>query len=165
MRRFLNLIGGFVGARDTYSHAAAEVLFPLIAGRSNDAMQAEMPSWPLIAEHAGLIVAFGGISPRTAQINSSGTSTHETRHWIDRLKGKLLNISPQRSDLPQAAWWPIRPGTDTALILGLCHTLLVEGSVREDFLKRYTSGWPEFRAYLEGADGTPKTADWAAAPL
>lgn len=163
MRRFLNLIGGFVGSRDTYSHAAAEVLFPLITGRSNDAMQAEMPSWPLIAEHASLIVAFGGISPRTAQINSSGTSTHETGEWLSKLRARLINISPQRQDLARAEWWPIRPGTDVALMLGLCHSLLKSGRADDAFLARYTSGWPVFRAYLEGADGTPKDADWAAA--
>lgn len=162
MRRFLNLIGGFVGSRDTYSHAAAEVLFPLITGRSNDAMQAEMPSWPLIAKHARLIVAFGGISPRTAQINSSGTSAHETAQWLGQTRARLVNISPQRSDLADAEWWPIRPGTDTAMILGLCHTLLSEDLADTAFLARYTSGWPEFRAYLEGADGVVKSADWAA---
>ncbi|MYK31866.1 MAG: molybdopterin-dependent oxidoreductase [Boseongicola sp. SB0670_bin_30] len=34
LRRFLNCFGGFVGSRDTYSHAAAEVLFPYILGMS-----------------------------------------------------------------------------------------------------------------------------------
>jgi biotin/methionine sulfoxide reductase len=39
LRRFLNLAGGFVGARDTYSHAAAEVLFPHVLGMTNRAVQ------------------------------------------------------------------------------------------------------------------------------
>ena len=36
-------------------------------------------------------------------------------------------ISPLRDDLPadvEAVWHPIRPGTDTALMLGLAHTLV-----------------------------------------
>lgn len=162
MRRFLNLIGGFTSKRETYSHGAAEVLWPHVTGLTNDQMQQQMPSWPLILRHASLVVAFGGISARTAQINSGGTSTHGLPAVLGELGAKTLNISPQRSDLAGAEWLPIRPGTDTALILGLCHTLLVENLADQAFLTRYTSGWPEFRAYLDGADGVEKSAHWAA---
>lgn len=163
LRRFLNLCGGFVGARDTYSHAAAEVLFPHVLGLSNRAVQDGMTSWPLVAEHCTLLVAFGGISPRTAQINSSGTAGHEVAGWLGRLRGRVVNVSPQDSDYPGADWWAIRPGTDTALLLALAHTLWAEGLQNEGFLARCTSGWPEFRDYLNGAaDGVAKSADWAA---
>lgn len=163
LRRFLNLCGGFVGARDTYSHAAAEVLFPHVLGLSNRAVQDGVTSWPLVAEHCTLLVAFGGISPRTAQINSSGTAGHEVAGWLGRLRARVVNISPQDSDYPGADWWAIRPGTDTALLLALAHTLWAEGLQDERFLQRCTSGWREFRDYLTGAaDGIPKTADWAA---
>jgi biotin/methionine sulfoxide reductase len=163
LRRFLNLCGGFVGARDTYSHAAAEVLFPHVLGLSNRAVQDGVTSWPLVAEHCTLLVAFGGISARTAQINSSGTAGHEVAGWLGRLRARVVNISPQDSDYPGADWWAIRPGTDTALLLALAHTLLAEGLHDAQFLQRYTSGWPHFRDYLTGAaDGVPKSADWAA---
>lgn len=163
LRRFLNLCGGFVGARDTYSHAAAEVLFPHVLGLSNRAVQDGVTSWPLVAEHCTLLVAFGGISPRTAQINSSGTAGHEVAGWLGRLGARVVNVSPQDSDYPGADWWAIRPGTDTALLLALAHTLWSEGLQDEGFLARCTSGWPNFRDYLSGAsDGVAKTADWAA---
>lgn len=163
LRRFLNLAGGFVGARDTYSHAAAEVLFPHILGVSNRVVQDDAPSWSLLADHCTLLLAFGGISPRTAQVNSAGTTTHEVAPWLDRLKARVVNISPQDSDFPGAEWWAIRPGTDVALMLALAYTLQDEGLHDDGFLARCTSGWPEFRAYLTGAqDGVAKTADWAA---
>jgi len=163
LRRFLNLAGGFVGARDTYSHAAAEVLFPHVLGMTNRAVQDDITSWPLLAEHCTLLVAFGGISGRTAQINSAGTAAHEVTPWLARLRARVVNVSPQQSDYPGAEWWAIRPGTDTALLLALAHTLLDEGLQDEAFLERCTSGWPDFRAYLAGeTDGQPKTADWAA---
>ncbi|CUX83697.1 MAG: biotin/methionine sulfoxide reductase BisC [Roseibaca calidilacus] len=163
LRRFLNLCGGFVSARDTYSHAAAEVLFPHVLGLSNRAVQDGQTSWPLVAEHCSLLVAFGGISPRTAQINSSGTAGHEVAHWLGQMRARVVNVSPQESDYPGADWWAIRPGTDTALILALAHTLWAEGLQDDAFLTRCTSGWPEFRDYLCGAaDGVAKTADWAA---
>ncbi|MEK8174778.1 molybdopterin-dependent oxidoreductase [Streptomyces sp. M19] len=55
------------------------------------------------------------------------------------------------------------PATDTALMLGLAHTLLTEGRHDRDFLDRCTTGFETFARYLDGgADGTPKSADWAA---
>ncbi len=168
LRRFLNLIGGYTAARDTYSHAAAEVLLPHIVGMTNSEYQERMTSWPLIAEHCSLLVAFGGISGRTAQIASGGTSAHEVEHWLKRAAENgtaIVNISPQRGDMsavPSAEWLAIRPGTDTALMLALAFELLTNGWHDAAFLDRYTSGWPQFEAYLTGtSDNQPKSPNWA----
>ena len=163
LRRFLNCAGGSVTAKQTYSHAAAEVIMPHIIGMSQVAHQNTMTSWPHLAEHCTLLVAFGGIARRTGQVVSSGTSEHPTGYWLDRLKARQVNISPQKSDLQGAEWLSLRPGTDTALMLALCHTLLDEDLHKEAFLNSHTSGWPRFRAYLLGErDGQAKSADWAA---
>ena len=77
-------------------------------------------------------------------------------------------------------WYPVRPGTDHALILGLMHTLLVEDDPEKnplidwDFLHRCTVGFDaehmpsgvdpseNFKDYLSGLkDGKPKSAEWA----
>jgi biotin/methionine sulfoxide reductase len=59
---------------------------------------------------------------------------------------------------------PNIPGTDTALMMALVHTLMVNGLHDRAFLDRYTVGWPEFERYLRGeSDGQPKDAAWAAA--
>ena len=80
---------------------------------------------------------------------------------------EFVNVSPARSDAApvlDAEWLPVRPGTDTALMLGLAHTLLVEGLHDMAFLERYTVGFGRFRAYLTGeGDGTARDATWAAA--
>ncbi|QQM30082.1 molybdopterin-dependent oxidoreductase [Martelella lutilitoris] len=166
MRRFLNLAGGFVGARETYSHAAAEVLFPHIMGLSNRAFQDEVTAMPSVSGACEIMLAFGGISPRTAQVASSGTSRHEVAPWLKNLangKTRLISVSPRRGDLEKAEWWAIRPGTDTALILALCQEIIATGRANEDFLKRCTSGYDTFRDYLAGkTDGTAKSAEWAA---
>ncbi|WP_316858231.1 molybdopterin-dependent oxidoreductase [uncultured Cohaesibacter sp.] len=162
LKRFLNLAGGFVKARETYSHAAGEVILPHITGMSQGDFQDSMTSWAHIIEHCTLLVAFGGISGRPAQVSSSGAAIHQTETWLGQLKGRLVNVSPQKSDMPKAEWLSLRPGTDTALMLALCHSLLIEDLHKEDFLQEYTSGWPAFRAYLLGeTDGEPKSADWA----
>jgi biotin/methionine sulfoxide reductase len=166
LRRFLNCIGGYVGSRDTYSHAAAEVLFPHVLGLSQRAVQDNITSIDEVADHCELLLSFGGISTRTAQITSSGTSRHEVGDWIDRLRAagtRIVLVSPMGTDTPGAEWLSIRPGTDTALMLALCHEVLVTERADLAFLNRYTSGWPEFRDYLLGQSGGEiKGADWAA---
>lgn len=169
LKRFLNGIGGYTAAANTYSHAAAEVLLPHIVGMPNREFQDKMTSLPLIAEHCELLVCFGGISGRTAQITSSGTTTHELEHWFDtatRNGVRAVNISPQRTDMSErqnATWLPIRPNTDMALMLGLAHTICARNLHDIEFLERCCNGWETFEAYLMGHHNTPpKDADWAA---
>ncbi|MEO9827525.1 MAG: molybdopterin-dependent oxidoreductase [Paracoccaceae bacterium] len=170
MRRFLNLIGGYTSSRETYSHAAAEVLFPYITGLTNRQIQAQMTDLQSIAENTELMIAFGGISGRTAQIASSGVARHETESWLAKAHSngmKVVCVSPLISDYAAALnpeWLALRPNTDTALMLGLAHELYRNGLHHETFLNRYCHGWPEFEAYLTGTtDGQAKDAGWAAA--
>lgn len=64
---------------------------------------------------------------------------------------KIVHIDPRlRSAGPFAdTWLPIRPGTDLALALALCHVLIDEGFVDESYLTRYTNA-----PYLVQEDGT-----------
>jgi biotin/methionine sulfoxide reductase len=170
LRRFLNTIGGHVTSADTYSHAAAEVLNPFVTGMSNRAFLDETTSWPLVAAHCELLVCFGGISGRTAQIASSGTSHHEVEHWLARAHAggtRIVCISPYRSDMAaelECDWIAIRPGTDTALMMGLAYCLIEIHLHARAFLARYTTGWPTLEAYLTGGtDNVAKTPEWAAA--
>ncbi len=169
LHRFLNTIGGYVSSANTYSHAAAEVLFPYVTGLSNEEFLNRMTSWSSVAEHCQLLVSFGGLSGRTAQIASGGTSSHEVEAWLARARAngaEFVNVSPLRSDMAdahEATQLAIRPNTDTALMLGLAHCLVEQNLCDRAFLERYTSGWPRFERYLTGAaDGTPKSAEWAA---
>jgi biotin/methionine sulfoxide reductase len=79
----------------------------------------------------------------------------------------VINISPVRDDGPAAVrpvWIPIRPNTDTAMMLALVHTLVCEGLHDEAFLSRYCAGFERVLPYVTGeTDGQPKSADWAAA--
>ena len=167
LRRFLNTIGGYVGAANTYSHAGAEVILPYIIGASNSTFQDQMTSWPLVVEHSELLLAFGGISKRPAQVSSSGTTRHETQDWLNRIQEKgchIVNISPLQSDISdqmQAQWLAPRPGTDCALMLALAFELFSSGNANRDFLNRYTYGADTFEEYLNGSDGTVKNSEWA----
>ncbi|WP_438444558.1 molybdopterin-containing oxidoreductase family protein [Gorillibacterium sp. sgz5001074] len=52
-----------------------------------------------------------------------------------------------------ADWFiPVRPGTDTALALGLMHVLFREGLADEAFLKEHTVGHEELREHVKAYD-------------
>ncbi len=165
MRRLVSLAGGFTSSKQTYSHAAAEVVFPHILGLSNFAFQDVMPAMPLVEENCEVLLAFGGISSRTAQVASSGTTRHEVGSWMEALQRKgcrVITIGPERGEA-LGEWWPIRPGTDTALLLALIYEIVTQGREDRTFLERCTSGWTELKAYILGeTDGQPKSAEWAA---
>ncbi|MEX0348151.1 MAG: molybdopterin-dependent oxidoreductase [Paracoccaceae bacterium] len=169
LRRFLNLTGGYVGACNTYSHAAAEVIFPYIVGMRLKQIESGLTTWPLIAEHCSLFLAFGGVSGRTAQIASGGTWDHEVDSWL-RLASqngmKTICVSPLDTDydvLPAETWVPIRPGSDVALMLALAHELIRNDWQDDAFLARCTHGYERFQAYVMGdTDGIAKSPAWAA---
>jgi nitrate reductase alpha subunit len=62
--------------------------------------------------------------------------------WVEVMErgGKIVNISPEYSPASTKAdyWIPIRPGTDTAFLLGLTHILLRDRAYDADFVKRFT---------------------------
>lgn len=170
VHRFLNTtIGGYVRSVWSYSSAAASVILPHIAA-PQDEISRRGVSWREIAEHSDIILAFGGLALKNAQVASGGMSEHTERGYMQqaaRRGAHFISVSPLRSDLPEDAageWLPITPGTDAALILALLHTLHQQGLTDEDFLSRYCTGWPVLVRYFQGeADGTVRDAVWAQA--
>ncbi|MBI3326110.1 MAG: molybdopterin-dependent oxidoreductase, partial [Nitrospinae bacterium] len=167
--RFLNCLGGYVSQVTNYSFGAASVIVPHIVGTMAPVIGPHT-AWPTLRDHTRLMVMFGGMAPKNAQVSMGGVGRHKSIDWLAELRQAgvtSVNISPIRSDaadLLEAEWLPIRPNADTALMLGLAHTLVVEGLHDEAFLERYCVGFDKFRAYLLGqVDGQPKNATWAAA--
>ena len=168
LHRFLNCIGGYTRSVDTYSFAAAEVIVPHILGEFRPHLIATT-SWQSIASQSGLFVAFGGVPLKNGQINNGGLGSHEQRAGVlaaARAGVDFVSLSPLRSDMDAALnadWIAPRPGTDTAIMLGLAHCLIAADQVDHAFLDRYTVGYARFRDYVTGArDGVAKTAEWAA---
>jgi biotin/methionine sulfoxide reductase len=169
LHRFLNLAGGYTGSRDTYSYAAGEVIIPHVLGPFQQVLL-EHTSWPAIAAHGSLVVAFGGLPLRNGQISSGGTGQHIQKDGMRRCREqgvRFVCVGPSKDDTEgflEAEWLAIRPNTDVALMLGLAYTLHAEGLHDRAFLERYCTGFERFVPYLTGAsDGRSKDADWAAA--
>lgn len=169
IHRFFNQFGGYVSHRGTYSYAAAETIVPHIVGPFREILDTHT-TWPVLAEHCELLVMFGGMPVKNAQVTSGGVGRHTCYHGLRDCADagcELVYLSPIRSDLPPdlgGEWIAPRPGSDVSIMLALAHTLLSEGLHDKTFLDRYTTGFAPFEAYLRGeTDGQPKTADWAAA--
>ncbi len=90
---------------------------------------------------------------------------------------KFIIVDPLYNDTAQLLadqWIPVRPGTDTALLLGMAHYMITNNLHDQEFLDKYCVGFdaehmPEgadpkenFKDYVLGTyDGTPKTPEWA----
>jgi len=161
VHRFLNSVGGYVRHQDSYSLAAARVLMPHIVASMDELMVMHTP-WEVLAEHCKLFVSFGGVPHKNSQINAGGATQHHVKHGLYGLRAKgvrFVNVTPTADDLDTGGdveWLAIRPNTDTALILALCHTLVSENLHDKDFLARCTVGFERFAPSLAGKD-----AAWA----
>jgi biotin/methionine sulfoxide reductase len=169
LRRFLFLGGGCVDQVANYSFGAAQYILPRVIGTFQPVV-GDVTDWSSIVKHTRLMIAFGGLALKNAQVTSGGAGVHSLETWLRRAKDagiEFVSISPLKSDAPgfiAAQWIPIRPNTDTALMLALAHTLLTEQRYDEQFVARYCTGFETFRRYLLGLDdGLAKNADWAAA--
>ena len=170
IHRFLNTaLGGYVRSVNSYSAGASTVLLPQILAPLEDITKRNV-SWQQIAEHSDIVIAFGGMALKNSMIAGGGISEHVEKGAMERARARgceFVLAGPLKSDMPDEAgaeWLGLKPGTDTALMLALVHTLVSEGRHDRAFLERYTAGWPVFQRYLLGeADGQPKDAAWAAA--
>lgn len=169
LHRFLNIAcGGYVKSVNSYSSGSSQVLIPHIIG-DYEGLTKRNVTWEQIAEHSEIVLAFGGMALKNSMIAGGGVSKHVERGAMQRAAARgcdFVLVSPLRVDLPdeaKAEWLSCIPGSDTALMMGIVHTLVVEGKHDRAFLESYTAGWPIFERYLLGeADGQPKDAAWAA---
>ncbi|MBB3064892.1 molybdopterin guanine dinucleotide-containing S/N-oxide reductase [Limibacillus halophilus] len=169
VHRFLNCIGGYTPSIDTYSYAAVSAISPHVVGHFARLVLNQATAWPHIVENCELMVMFGGMAIKNAQVTSGGVGRHTTREALLAAKRngtQFVSVSPLRSDaidLLDADWVAARPNSDTALMLALAHTIHSEGLHDQAFLDRYCTGFDRFLPYLTGqSDGQPKDADWAA---
>lgn len=169
LRRFLFAGGGCVDQVGNYSWGAAQTFLPHVIG-TYAPVTGRVTDWPSIARNTKTFVAFGGLALKNGQVGSGGTVEHSMESWLRAARRggcEFTVISPNRLDGPaflDADWIPIRPNTDTALMLALAHVLVTEGLHDTGFLARCCSGFDRFLPYLAGAaDGVAKTPEWSQA--
>ena len=169
LHRFLRTIGGYTDSTGSYSAGAMEVILPHVIGGDAWSLWQRGVLWPAIAEHGELVVSFGGMATKNAQLNSGGQGSTEQVEWQRRAHAegvRFVNVSPLAGDsAPEldAEWISLRPNTDTAVMLALAYVLQDEGLHDREFLARCCVGYERFERYVRGLDdGQPKTPEWAA---
>jgi biotin/methionine sulfoxide reductase len=167
-RRFLFSGGGCTDQVGNYSWGAAQFLLPHVVG-TFEPVTGRVTDWTSVIEHTRLVLALGGLRISNTQVTSGGAGRHTLAGWLAKAAEagiRFVVASPSRADLPATVggeWLPIRPNTDTALLLALCNVLVMERRVDRPFVERCCTGYERFSTYLLGADdGVPKTPDWAA---
>ncbi|MBW1730873.1 MAG: molybdopterin-dependent oxidoreductase [Deltaproteobacteria bacterium] len=60
---------------------------------------------------------------------------------------KLIVVDPRFTRIAARAhiWLQLRPGTDTALALGMANVIIQEGLYDKDFVEKWVHGWDEFK--------------------
>ena len=170
LHRFLNTaLGGYVRSVNSYSSGASEVILPHILGPLASITYRNV-TWEQVVAHSDVVVAFGGMALKNSASAYNGTSRHIERgamHAAHERGARFVLVSPMRDDFPAnvaARWLSVIPNTDTALMLGLAHTLATEKLHDQAFLDQFCVGYPLFEEYLLGrSDGQPKSAAWASA--
>ncbi|MFH2133472.1 MAG: molybdopterin-dependent oxidoreductase [bacterium] len=80
---------------------------------------------------------------------------------------RIVVIDPRYSDTAATfadQWIPIRPGTDSAMLIAMAYVILAENLQDQPFIDANTVGLDKYRAYLFGEeDGVHKTPAWAEA--
>lgn len=167
LQRLMNLCGGFLGYAGDYSTGAAQVIMSHVVGSME--VYEQQTVWPEVIENSQLVILWG-CNPAITLKNSWNVPDHVGMSGFEKLKNKgtrVICIDPVKNESAKylnAQWLAPRPYTDSALLLGIAHTLLTEKLHNPDFLKTYTVGFDKFADYLEGKeDNEVKSADWAAA--
>jgi len=168
VNRFFNLFGGFSSSFQSYSYAAAQTLLPHIIGLDLYSTLEEHTTWDALSEECELILMFGGMPLKNSKVSAGGVGKHVTKLGMKKCFDQgveFVNISPLIDDAPKflkAKQVPIRPNTDTALMLALAHILIKNQSYDKDFILKYTVGFDSFSDYVQGKKNNQECSpEWA----
>jgi len=108
-----------------------------------------------------LIILWGWDPAR--MISGTNTMVHLLR--AKEAGAGIVSVDPRYTDTAatlSARWVPIRPGTDTAMMVAMAHVMIKENLHDQAFLDRYTVGFEKFKDYVLGVeDGVEKNCAWA----
>ena len=111
--------------------------------------------------HARLLIMWGW-NPVVTRFGS------DTIHYLSRAKkagARITCVDPRYTPSAKALaeqWIPIKPGTDTAMLLATAYVMIDEAIYDQHFIETYTIGFEQFKNYVMGEeDGVPKTPRWA----
>ena len=113
---------------------------------------------------------FWGSNPLTTNEIGIGVPTHEGYDVYAKLKEtnakgekKIYAVDTYKNDTIRylsSDFIGVVPGTDTAMMIGMCHYLYENNLYDEAFIKKYTVGFNKFKDYFLGVnDNVVKNLD------
>lgn len=153
---------------------ASQGAFPLVSNMMKGSFDLGRMDYSdrFVLQHASLVVMWG----HNPAWSIMGNTTYQYLQ-AKQAGVRFIFVDPWCNPTMQALadeWIPVRPGTDTALLLAVAYVLIRDGLYDQDFLDRCCVGFdaghmpegaaPEgnFRDYVLGTyDGCPKTPEWA----
>ena len=175
---FLVIGGGYLGALHSGPAAMAR-LFSLFGGYTTHYgnVSSEGCIWAVTTQYGTTLVG----NSRDDLLNSRliimwgwdpakmifGTNTMFHLIKAKEAGARIVAVDPLYHDSAATIadqWIPIRPGTDTAMMVSMAYVMIKEKLQDEKFLSKYTVGFDKFRDYVLGIeDGAEKTPKWAEA--
>ncbi|MFC1858290.1 molybdopterin-dependent oxidoreductase [Thermodesulfobacteriota bacterium] len=157
VHKLLNMFGGYV---DFWGGPSAEAC--VTASRATYGTLATFNMREDLV-NSRLIIMWGW-NP-VVSISATNTSYHLIR--AKEAGAKFICVDPRFTDSAAVLadqWIPIRPGTDTAMLIGMAYVMIRENLYDTGFIEKYTVGFDKFKAYVMGEDDDlPKTPLWAEA--
>jgi len=170
--------GGYLGALHEGERALARLLSMFGGYTTNYGnVSSEGAVWAVMTQYGSVMVGHS----REDLLNSkliimwgwdparmiSGTNTLYHLIRAKEAGARIICIDPRYHDSAVVLadqWIPIRPGTDTAMMVSMAYVMIKEGLHDQKFLDKYTVGFDKFRDYVLGVeDGVEKTPAWAEA--
>ena len=155
--RMLNSFGGYTGVWGVDSWEGTMFASLATYGTQNTGNSAD----DFLSSR--MIILWGWNPAETGQGPSQSTNRYLAQA---RDRGtRILAVDPRYTDsaaLFAKQWIPIRPGTDTAMLIAMAHVIITENLQDQAFIDKYTVGFERYREYVIGtADDLPKTPQWA----
>lgn len=108
------------------------------------------------------IIILWGWNPAVTRF---GPETESYLKQAQKAGTRIICVDPRHNPTSQTLadeWIPIKPGTDTAMLIAMAYVIITEGLHAQDFIEKYTVGFDKFKDYVIGKeDGLPKTPEWA----
>ncbi len=175
---FLAAGGGYLGALHNGGLATAKLL-SMFGGYTTlyGNVSSEGAVWAVMTQYGSVMVGHS----REDFLNSrliimwgwdparmiSGTNTMYHLIRAKEAGVRIISIDPRYHDSAATLaeqWIPIRPGTDTAMMVSMAYVMIKENLHDQEFLDKHTVGFDRFRDYVLGVeDGVEKTPAWAEA--
>lgn len=157
LERFLAATGGATGLSGNYSNGAAKFVLPYLFGA-----EYTRSGWDAATVRHSRLVVLWGANILEARL---GAELGSTIAEAARAGTPVIVIDPRRTVTAKALgarWIPIRPGTDSAMMLAVLNVLFSEGLVDLARASRLAIGLEDIERYVSGRmDGIARTPAWA----